>query len=80
MAPSLSIIKIYKKFKRGLSPKILNELFQLGEQILDKLRQRSQFQIPFVHSVFSGTDSLKFLGPKIWALVPNEMKFGNALK
>ena len=39
-----------------------------------ELMQRSQFQIPFVHSVFSGTESLKFLEPKIWAPVPNEMK------
>ena len=33
-----------------------------------------QFQIPWDHSVFSGTENLKFLGAKIWALVPNKMK------
>ena len=75
------------KFSRGLSPEIVNELFQLREPIPYELRQRSQFQIPFFHSVFSRTESLKFLGPKIWALVPNEMKqlksqgkFRNAIK
>ena len=62
------------KVSRGLSPEIVNELFQFREQIPYQLRQRPQFQIPLVHSVFSGTESLKFLGPKIWALVPNEMK------
>ena len=73
------------KVTRGLSPEIVNELLQFREQI--KLRQRPQFQIPWVQSVFSGTECLKFLGPKIWALVPNEMKqleslgkFGNAIK
>ena len=35
------------KFYRGLSPKIVNELFQFGEQIPYELRQRSQFEIPF---------------------------------
>ena len=94
MALSLSIIKIDKKlvvemFKvsRGLSPEIANELFQFREQIPYELRQRSQFQIPWVHSVFGGTESLKFLGPKIWALVTNKMKqleslgkFRNAIK
>ena len=72
MALSLSIIKIDKKlvvemFKvsRGLSPEIANELFQFREQILYELRQRSQFQIPWVQSVFSGTESIKFLGPKV---------------
>ena len=75
------------KVSRGLSPEIVNELFQFREQIPYELRQRSQFQIPWVHSVFSGTESLKFLGPKVWALVPDEMKqleilgkFRNAIK
>ena len=62
------------KVSRGLSPEIVNELFQFREQILYELRQGPQFQIPWVYSVFSGTESLKFLEPKIWALVPNEMK------
>ena len=75
------------KVSRGLSPEIVNELFQFREQIPFELRQRPQFQIPWVHSVFSGTESLKFLGPKICALLPNEMKqtdclgkFRNAIK
>ena len=75
------------KVGRGLSPKIANELFQFKEQIPYELRQRPQFQIPWVHSVFNGTESRKCLGPKIWAMVPNEMKpleslgkFRNAIK
>ena len=62
------------KVSRGLSPEIAHELFQFREQISHELRQRLQFQIPWVHSVFSCIESLKFLRPKIWALVPNEMK------
>ena len=68
---------------RGLSPKIVNELFQFRKQISYVLRQRFQIQISSVYSVFSGTESLKFLGPKIWTLVPNEIslgKFWNAIK
>ena len=75
------------KVSRGLNPEIVNEVFQFRKQIPYELRERSQFQIPWVHSVFSGTESLKFLGPKVWALVPNEMKqleslgkFRNAIK
>ena len=70
---SVFIIKICKnlqlkmvKVSRGLSPKIVNELFQFREQICYKLRQRSEF--------LSGTESLTFLGSKVWALAPNEMK------
>ena len=62
------------KVSRGLSPEIINELFQFRDQISYESRQTSQFQIPFVYSVFSDTDTFKFLGPKIWVLVPNEMK------
>ena len=75
------------KVSRGLIPEIVDELFQFREQISYELRQRPQFQIPWVHSVFSGTKNLKFLGPKIWALVPHEIrqldilgKFRNAIK
>ena len=62
------------KVSRGLSPEIVNELFQFREQISYELRQRPQFQIPWVHSFFSGTENSKFLRPKVWALFPNEMK------
>ena len=58
----------------GLCPENVNELFKVREQIPYELRQSYQFQIPLAHSVFSGTESLKFFEPKIWALVPNEMK------
>ena len=62
---------MFKVFK-GLSPK--TKLFQFRQQIPYELRQGSQFQVPWVHSDFSGTESLKLLGPKICVLVPNEMK------
>ena len=65
---------IQYKVSRGLSPEIVDDLLLLEEQIPCELRQRSQFPIPLVHSIFSGTESLKFLWPNIWALVSNEMK------
>ena len=36
------------KVSRGLSPEIVNELFQFREQIFYELRQRPRFQIPWV--------------------------------
>ena len=61
------------KISRGLSPYITNEIFQFKAEITCELRERSQFHIPFVHSVLSCTGNLKSIGPKIWTLVPNEM-------
>ena len=58
---------------RGISPEIINKIFQFREEINHELRQRCQFYIPSVHSVFSDTKSLIFLGPKIWTLMPKEM-------
>ena len=62
------------KVSRGLSSEIIDEIFQFREERTYVLKQRSKFHIPSVHSVFSGTESLKFLGPNIWTLVPNEIK------
>ena len=42
--------------------------------VMKELKQRSQFHIPPVITVFSSTESIKFFGPKIWELIPNEMK------
>ena len=41
-------VKIFK-VSRGLSPEIVNELFQFREQISYELRRISQFQITAVH-------------------------------
>ena len=61
--------------------------FNSENKLSYELRQRSHIQIPQVLSVLSGTESLKFLGPKVWALVPDNMKqleslgkFRNAIK
>ena len=62
------------KVSRGLSPEIIDEIFQFRDKITYDWRQRSQFYIPSVYSVFSGTETIKFLGLKIWALVSYEMK------
>ena len=58
------------KVSRGLRHRIASELFQFREQIPYKLRQWLLFHIPN----FSCAESLKFLGPKIWPPMPNEMK------
>ena len=62
------------KVSEGLSPEIVKGLFQFRNEIPYNLRQRSQFHIPPVRAAFSGTESIKFLGPKIWKFIPDEMK------
>ena len=62
------------KVSKGLCPEIVKGLFQFRNEIPHNLRQRYQFHIPPVRTVFNGTESIKFLGPKIWELLPDQMK------
>ena len=62
------------KGSKGLCLEIVKGLFQFRNEIPYNLRQRSQCHIPPVRTVFNGTGSIKFLGPKIWELTPDKMK------
>ena len=61
------------KIHWGLSPDILRQIF-VPKIILYILHRDNTFEIRQVHSVYHGTKSLSFLGPKIWDLVPLELK------
>ena len=62
------------KVSNGLSPVLMNDIFKLRGEQTDNLRKPSQFYRPEVNSVYNGTESVSFLGPIIWDLVPNELK------
>ena len=57
----------------GLSPEILRETF-VPKTSLYNLRRNNTFETHEVLSVYHGTEWLSFLGPKIWDLVPVELK------
>ena len=61
------------KIRRGLSPEILRETF-VSKTSLYNLRRNDTFGKRQVHSLYHGTESLSFLGQKIWDLVPVELK------
>ena len=58
---------------KDLYPEIVKGMLQFRKEIPYNLRQRSQLYIPPVRTAFSGTESITFLGPKIWELIPDEM-------
>ena len=62
------------KVSKGLCLQTVKGCFNLETKYLKILRQSSQFHIPPERTVFNGTDSIKFIGHKIWDLIPNEMK------
>ena len=62
-------IEMYK-IANGMSSEIMNETFQLREKSHYNLRYTSEFIIPPIHSVHHGSESISYLGPKIWELIP----------
>ena len=62
-------IEMYK-VANGMSPEIMNDIFQLKRKPRYNLRYTSEFIIPPVHSVYHGSESVFYLGTKIWELIP----------
>ena len=52
----------------------MHEIFKLKDQSQYNLRYNSLFSRPLVKSVYKGTESLSFLGPKIWDILPDTSK------
>ena len=65
-------IEMFKVFK-NLSPPIISDLFEVRENNYN-LRNHSYFLIPTVKAVYHGLESIKNLGPRIWNLVPDNLK------
>ena len=59
------------KVYQNISPLILSEIFHQRENNYN-LRINSDFAMPNVRSVFHWTESILYLGPKIWDIVPLE--------
>ena len=58
------------KVANGMSPEIMNEIFQLRKKSHNNLRYTSKFFVSPIHSVCNGSESVSYLGPTIWELIP----------
>ena len=70
-------IELYK-VAIGLSPVIMSQVFPLKENI--RYPSENKFKTRNVISVRYGTDTLAHLGPKIWSIIPNDIKEEQSLK
>ena len=59
--------------------KCLQDIFTQTINNNYNLRHVNHFEIPFVRTVYNGTESVSYLGPKIWNIVPEEYKILNSL-
>ena len=51
----------------------MREIFKFQDALPCQLTKHTDFQIPFVHSVFSSIESIKFLAPITWEILPREI-------
>ena len=61
------------KVSNKLTIPLMNEIFVKRNNAYN-LRKPSEFVRPKVHSVFHGKESISYLGPQIWDMIPVEMK------
>ena len=64
---------------QGISPPLLNEVF-VPRQCNFNLRGNNLLERRRVKSVRYGTESILFLAPKIWDILPNEIKDSDILQ
>ena len=58
------------KLKRDMAPALMKELILPNRQHRYEFRNNPDFPVPMVKSVHKGLESLSYLGPKIWELLP----------
>ena len=68
------------KVSKGFLPPLITELFEPRNEHPYNLRYLSEFNTPSVNTVYHGTESIFFLGHKIWTLLPKELKNIQILK
>ena len=67
------MIELYK-VKNNLTPTLLCEIFKLKPTLPYDLRTVSDFEIPKVRTVNFGTESISYIGPKLWETVPSSIR------
>ena len=68
------------KIKNNLSPPIIADLFEQRNEQHYNLRNWAQFSLPAIRTVYHGSESISFLGPKIWNMLPDKLKNANSLE
>ena len=72
------VTEIYK-VKNGIAPDIMNDIFELQNPSYNLRSSCNQFRRENVKTVHYGIQSVRYLSPKIWELVPNDIKYSNSL-
>ena len=72
------VIEIYK-VKDGIAPEIMKDIFELQNPSYNLRLPCNQFRRENIKTVHYGLQSVRYIGPKIWELVPNNIKYSDSL-
>ena len=67
------------KFLNWLSPQIMNDVFQVKSPATYYPRDKNELYSRNPKAVVYGTESVSFMAPKIWSIVPQELKNSQSL-
>ena len=70
-------IELYK-VKRNLSNQVMSELFSLRNINYD-FRSQTDFELGTIYTTAYGVRSLKYFAPKIWNIVPIDIRSSDSL-
>ena len=68
------------KVKNGLSPHFMNKMFVENAQPYYNIRKKTKFKRNNVKMVYNGTETLTFLRPRIFEIVPDYIKKSNSFE
>ena len=66
------------KVVNGIAPEIISQVFPLKHTV--KYSSKNPFITRNVHTVRYGTETMAHSGPKVWAIIPNDLKEAKSLK
>ena len=69
-----------QKVKSGYTPKIFSDLFNQREISAYNPKRHPEFRAPLTRTVYYGSESISYLGPKIWDILPGSFKEAVLLK
>ena len=68
------------KTKNNLNPKFMEDIFLERKDIGYNLQKKGELESMNINTVHFGEDTLRYLGYKIWKLVPDDMKKSSSIK
>ena len=64
------------KVHHGLAPELMNDIFK-KRNVTYNFRKNSTFETRNIKSVYYGSETISFIGPKIWELLPSNIRQSN---